>query len=176
MNQIYPSKTDAGRIGLPDNPWGRGYFKSISPGNAYDSELKTDTVRITNAQIKALRASPKELVAAPGAGKFIEFISAFLILDYGSNVLTESTDNMVIQYHTSGVDATGAIEATGFIDASADTMIEVLPSALAYNAATNIVNKALELFNTGDGEYAGNAAADTTMIVKITYRIHTTGL
>jgi hypothetical protein len=141
-----------------------------------DAEIHFDTVNLTNAEIKALRATKKELVAAPGAGKFIQLVSAVLILNYGTEVLTESTDNMVIQYHTSGIDATGAIEATNFIDASADTMIYVAPSAIAYNASTNLVNDALELFNTGDGEYGGNASLDTTMIVKIAYLIWSTGL
>jgi hypothetical protein len=138
--------------------------------------VHVDTVKITNAEIKALRASPKQLVGAPGAGKFIELLGAILILDYGSNALTESADNMVIQYHTSGLDATGAIEATNFIDATADTILYVAPTAIAYNASTNLVNNAIELFNTGDGEYAGNAALDTKMIVKVAYRIWNTGL
>lgn len=145
-------------------------------GSATDSILKTDTVEITNSQIKALRGTKKTLVATPGADKFLEFISARLILDYGSEVLSESEDNLVIQYATSGVDATDAIDATGFITASADTIIDVLPKAMGAVVATNLVNNALELYNTGDGEYGGNASNDTTMTVKITYRIHTAGL
>jgi len=35
---------------------------------------------------------------------------------------------------------------------------------------------AVQLFNTGDGEYAGNAANDTTMTAKVNYRIHAAGL
>jgi hypothetical protein len=83
---------------------------------------------------------------------------------------------MVIQYNTSGTDATAAIEATGFIDAAADTMYFVKGADIAGTAAANFVNKALELFNTGGDEYAGNAGADTTMTVKVTYRIHADGL
>lgn len=148
----------------------------VSPGTADDSLLLTDTVTLTNAEIKGIRAAPKELVASPGAGKFLELVSAVLILDYGSDVLTESTDNMVIQWGTSGADATAAIEATGFIDAAADQMAIILATTLATDATADIVNNSLELFNTGDGEYAGNASADSTMIIKITYRVHTTGL
>jgi hypothetical protein len=138
------------------------------------SYLKTDTVEITNAEIKALRATPKTLVAAPGAGYVIQFVYATLIMDYGTNVLTESTDNLVIQHHTSGIDVSGSIETTGFLDQAAD-MILYVPPASAAMAAT-VANQALELFNTGDGEIAGNAGADTTLTVKITYWIHATGL
>lgn len=149
----------------------------VSPGSATDSILMTDTVELSNADIKALRASPKELVATPGAGKFIELVSAVLILDYGSEVLTESSDNLVIQYGTSGDDITAAIEMTGFIDQAADTIMIVGPAnPLAANAAADMVNNAITLFNTGDGEFGGNASNDTTMTVKVTYRIHATGL
>lgn len=156
------------------------YFKD-SGGTATSliasSSLHTDTVSLSNADIKALRGTKKELVATPGADKLVEVLSAVLILDYGSEVLTESTDNLVVQYATSGDDITAAIEMTGFIDQSADTVMAVRPSnPLAANAATDMVNNAVELFNTGDGEFGGNVSADTTMTVKITYRVHTAGL
>ena len=134
-----------------------------------------DTVELSNADIKALRATPKQLVAAPGVNKFIELVSAVLILDYGTNVLTETADNLVIEYNTSSVDITGAIEATGFIDATADT-IKIVYATITDVSAANAVNKAVQLFNTGDGEFGGNAAADTTMTVKVAYRVHADGL
>jgi hypothetical protein len=140
---------------------------------AFGSEYMSVTVSLTAGEIKALRATKKELVAAPGSGKMLELVSAVLKLNYGSEVLTESVDNMVIQYNTSGVDATGAIEATGFIDASANTTYLVKAADIAAAASTNLENKALELFNTGDGEYGGNASADTTMTVIVNYRVHT---
>jgi len=148
----------------------------LSAGGAADSFLLTDTVTISNAEIITLRASPKQLVAAPGAGKFLELVSVVLILDYGSEVLTESADNLVVEYGTSGADATGAIESTGFIDQAADQMNITLGAGIVTDTAADLVNNKLQLFNTGDGEIAGNASADTTMIAKVTYRIHASGL
>jgi hypothetical protein len=148
----------------------------LSAGSASDSLLKTDTVELSNADLKALRATPKVLVAAAGADKMIELVSAVLILDYGSEALTESADNLVIEYASSGVDATAAIETTSFIDATADTIALVLPTGIAGAAATNLVNDGLHLKNTGDGEFGGNASNNTTMTVKVTYRVHTVGL
>ena len=148
----------------------------ISAGSASNSYTKTDTVTVSNAELKALRAAPKALVAAPGAGKYVELLGAQIIMDYGSNVLTESADNLVIQYNTSGVDACTAIDSTGFLDQNADMIAFVTPIDIAGAAATSFVNKALELFNNGDAEFGGNAANDTTLIVKVSYRIHTTGL
>jgi hypothetical protein len=175
-NLGFPARDGDGQVGKWDRRWGDGYFKNISVGSAYNTVYRTDTVTITNAEIKALRGSKKDLIAAPGVDKYIEFISAIIILDYGSDVLTESEDNLVIQYG-SGTDVSAAIEAGGFIDAAADTMVYVKQSGdVAGTATATFVNDEIELFNTGDGEYGGNATADTTMTVKVTYRIHDFGL
>ncbi len=148
----------------------------ISPGSATDSVWKTDTVNITAEQVKALKATPIELIATPGADKFIEVESAVLILDKGSEVFTEDADNLVVQYATSGDDITAAIEMTGFIDQNADTIMIVYPAhPLAANAATDMVNNAVNLYNPND-EIAGNASNDAQLTVKITYRVHTAGL
>lgn len=140
------------------------------------STIQYAAVSLTNAEIKALRATPKTLVAAPGTGKVLEFVSATLFLDYGSNALTETTDNMAIRFENgSGTIVSQAIESGSFIDATADTMTNALPKIDAAAAKTACENKALVLHNTGDGEFGGNAGADTTMRVKIAYRVHTTG-
>lgn len=139
--------------------------------------VHTDTVILTNAELKALNATPKELVAAPGADKFIEYISAVLILEYGSNVLTESDDNLDIEYNDgSGPAACTTIECTGFIDQEADQVM-VAPAIVVAGSTTavSVVNKNLALLSN-EGDFGGNAAADTTMTVKITYAVHGAGL
>lgn len=137
--------------------------------------LQVDTVTLTAAQVKGLRAAPATLVAAPGAGKLVVVESLVLQLNYGgNNGFTESTDNLVLQYNDSGQDITGAIEMTGFIDQTADTVAIYYPAAIAAMAAATVgVNEAVELFNTGDGEIAGNAANDNTLVATIAYRVVT---
>ena len=159
-----------------DNPSATVHCRLSSGYNAPldGSILRYAVVALTNAQIKALRAAPVTLVPAPGATKVLEFVSAVLALDYGANVLTESADNMAIRYTDgSGVIASQTIEATGFIDATADTITTALPKIDVIAANSASVNKPLVLHNTGDGEYGGNAGADTVMSVKIAYRVHT---
>ncbi len=165
-------KVDTGKVLVDETLTATG---GLSSGTASDSFIYTDTVELSNVNIKALRATPITLVAAPGAANFIEVISVVLILDYGTNVLTESADNLVVEY-LSGIDITAAIETTGFIDQAADQMALILPSTIATMTAANALNDSVQLFNTGDGEFAGNAGNDTTMTVKISYRIHAAGL
>jgi len=139
-------------------------------------KIITETTDLTSAQVKALQGTPVAITAAPGAGKFIQFLGATLALNYGSNGFTESTDNLVIEYETSGVDASGAIEMTGFIDQTVDTIMTVIPTAIAGAAATSFNNKKLMLKNTGDGEIAGNAANDSVLRVSVTYVVRDLGL
>ena len=131
------------------------------------------TVNLTSAQVKALRATPATIIAAPGAGKLIVVDSVTLQLNYGgTNVFTESIDNLVLEYGDSGTDITASIETTGLIDQSADTTAVYYPANIAAMAnATVGINESVQLFNTGDGEIAGNAANDNTLNVTVSYHI-----
>ncbi len=148
-------------------------FLETQFGVGITATLQTASVDLTNAQIKDLADTPVELVAAPGVDKLLEFVSAVLILDFGTNVLVESADNLVIE-HDSGVAVavSEVIETTGFIDAGADTITRAIPVKDPIDASADIVNKNLALFNNG-GDFTGNAAADTTIRVIISYRVHT---
>ena len=136
--------------------------------------LQVASVDLTNAEIKDLADTPVELVAAPGVGKLLEFVGAVLILDYGTNVLVESADNLVIEYDDGDAAAASqTIEMTGFINQSADTITTAQPKVDVIDASADIVNKNLALFNNS-GDFTGNATADTTLTVLISYRVHTT--
>jgi len=140
--------------------------------------FKYDLITITNAQIKALVATPKELVAAPGAGYLIEMVSLTLFLDYSGGALAEPTapDDLAVEYDNGTGTQITTWDTTGFITATADSMeirygASVGGGASAIANATN-VNKNLVLINTG-GEYTG-AASTSTIEARIVYRVHST--
>lgn len=146
---------------------------SVATASLDVSTIQYAEVSLTANEIKALRATPKTLVSAPGAGKIIEFVSAILLLDATATAFTETADNMAVKYTDgSGAAVSGTIEATGFIDQTADTMTTATAKADAIVAKTGCENKAIVLHNTGDGEYATGTGV---MRVKVAYRVHTTG-
>lgn len=172
------------------NPTGTGYAPgaihintstgaiAINAGTTASASFATEagsrvaTVNLTSAQVKALRATPFTLVAAPGAGKINIVESVTLQLNYGgTNAFTESADNLVVEYGDSGQDITASIETTGFIDQTSDRFAIVYPATIATMATATVgVNETIQLFNTGDGEIAGNAANDNTLNVTVAYR------
>ena len=168
------------RLTLSKTGFSTVVFENINVFHSGDAII-TKTVEITNSEIKALVGTPKELVAAPGANKLIEFLSIALFLDYGSEVLAEPSapDDLAIEYDDGSGTQIVTWDTTGFITNNADTMeivhgASVGGGASAIASATN-VNKNLVLINTG-GDYTGNASLDTTITVKVQYAIHTTGL
>lgn len=147
---------------------------AVSSASLDETLIRYAAVSLTNAQVLNLRATPIELVAAPGAGKAIEFVSAVLIFDYTA-AYTETTDNLGIKYtNGSGVQVSETIETTGFLDATADTMTTAVARPDVIVAKTGCENKALVLHNLGDGEFGGGDAANA-LRVKVAYRVHTTG-
>jgi hypothetical protein len=142
----------------------------VAPGTDAEAFLQQKTT-LTAAEIKALTTAQKTLVPAV-AGKIIVLHDAVMELVAGSEVLTESADNMIINYvDDSGVAATGAIEATGFIDQLTNQHNVIKGVGIPVGSVAQLVNTPLVLDNTGDGDYAGNASNDAEMNVWCRYSL-----
>ena len=125
-------------------------------------------VEVTSAELLALATTPKELVPAPGANKILMYEGATLQIDFETIQYAESGDNMAVKYtDASGVAVSETIECTGFITASADTMVRSIPvkDAIVANAAAE--NQALVLDNIGTNFTSG----DSPVYVDVYYRV-----
>lgn len=144
-----------------------------STGKISSENLVTEKVEVTAAEVKALAASPKTLIAAQGENTIIEFVSAMLHLTPGSEALAENGggSNLQIRYTDgSGVLVSEAIEMTGYItEAASPIATSARPKADQIDMAANA---ALVLDNVGAGEITGNATEDAVLNVFITYRVH----
>lgn len=106
------------------------------------------------------------LVAAPGEGKVLEFVSAVLSYNFDTAAYTGGGDDNVIQLGTTAVSP--VIAGADLLEASGDKIVQVTAIgdadvALTANSALNLHGTAL----TQPGEAAG------TLDVFITYRVHT---
>lgn len=157
----------------------KGFINSVGEIEV-DKDVKFNGVNyshkkttLTNAQIKVL-TTPVQLVPAPGAGKWLEFVSANMLLDYGSNALAEPSapDDMQIIYDTVTTAVVSQdIDATGFITATADTRTVAIPKVNPILASSAVVNKGLYIWNSG-GNYTGNTGNDTVVVIDTVYRVH----
>lgn len=140
-----------------------------------DEGIQYKTVSLTSAQVKALRATPQEIIPAPtGGDHIIEVIACKLILDYHNvNAFTESDDNLVLAYNNGQANCWIGhwFEMTNFIDQSADMMANWSRGTCPEpRTICSIINKNVVLMNIGDGEIAGNAANDNRLNIYIAYR------
>jgi len=132
--------------------------------------IQYSEVAISIAALKACRATPIELVAAPAAGYVLEFLSAVFIYDYAA-VYTESADNLAVRYTDgSGTVVSLTLETTGLLTATEDKVSVLKPLATDYLMTPAA---ALVLHNTGDGELGGTGSPCR---MKVAYRRHATGL
>lgn len=142
--------------------------------NAAESGLSYAEASLTSQQIKALLATPITLVPAIPGG-IIELISLELILDYGTNVFTNPQDPIVRYASGGGVAACAAIPFTGFIDTAGDMRINVLATTNQRTLKSQCQNVPLVIHNNGASEITGNAANDSVLRIKTSYRVHTSG-
>lgn len=131
-----------------------------------DSPYASIETNITNAQVAALRATPIEVIPAPGAGKIIQVIGGMLSHIYTAPAWTESADNLELRY----TDGSGAIiallEMTSFITLTANAYLSIVPLKDVILAG----NAKVVLFNNGDGEF-GNSGG-SLLRVKLEYAVH----
>jgi predicted RecA/RadA family phage recombinase len=136
--------------------------------------LQTVTKSFSAAQIKTLYSANTnkglEILAAPGANKLIEFVSAALWYDYdGTNAYTAANG---LTFTLDGT-AVSALVATTLLQATADraAFCEALSTG-ANAAASALLNKKLFLQEgTADPTGSATMAADQLKVI-VTYRIH----
>lgn len=125
------------------------------------------TVTVSSAELLLLNTTPKTLLAAPGANKAIIMDGATLWLDYGGAAYDgiAAGEDLNIRYTDGSGQLVATIEATGFLDASADAVRYVYPATTA--AITPVANAAMVLYMATGNIATGNSP----LKVKLNYKI-----
>lgn len=108
-------------------------------------ELRSVDVTMSAAQMLALYATPRTLVQAPGAGYALIFQGAVVFVDYNSAAYAgiAAGEDLSVKYTDASGLEVGALEATGFLDATADALRWVPQKAVA--GITPVANSPLVL-------------------------------
>ena len=146
---------------------------SVIQASLKEDVLRVASISVSNDEIKNLNTAAKELVAAPGADKLIEFVSATLVHDYGINALT-GEHALTIGWDDGSVAAAATVAHGDFAHKEADHIVNVQPALETDATAASVANKNLAITSAGD--YAGNADNDTVWTIKVAYRVLTLGL
>jgi hypothetical protein len=127
--------------------------------------------RIRSSEVVGTAPDGVPLVASPGAGKVLEFLSAVLIYDY-AGAGYGGGDPLTINY-AGGVPLSSAVAAADSLGASGDKIVQFVPLAVAANVMTAATG--LNLVTASGTDWTLGSATGVAR-VKVVYRIHTTGL
>lgn len=140
---------------------------AITSAKMASALLRFAEITLTAAEVKALVATPIEIVPATeaGAGFAIVPIAVLFNLTAGSEVFAETDDNLTLEY--SGGANIQIIESTGFIDQATD---QNRYQEIAETLRTPVENEAIDV-TVDNGEITGNATEDATILVRVYYRV-----
>jgi hypothetical protein len=124
---------------------------------ANDTGIATGDVTVSSAELLALNATPKTLVAAPGAGKALILVDQQFFLDYASAAYAgiAAGEDLATKYTNAAGIILAQIEATGLLDQTTDQFRHVYPLADAQK--TPAENAALVLHMLTGEVITGNS-------------------
>lgn len=126
-------------------------------------------VTVSTAELKALNATPKQLVAAPGAGYALVLDSILLFLDYNSTAYDgiAGGEDLVVRYTDGSGTALATIEATGFLDQTSDQTRYATPTVQTTTAGQTPAANAALVLHMATGEIA---TGNSPLKVRVKYR------
>lgn len=97
----------------------------------YTYGVQIASLTLTTAQVKALNATPIDMIAAPGATKFIQLVDCMGFVDYNSAAYAEvaAGEDLTLKYTDDSGAVLTTLETTGWLDQTADSYQIGVPAA-----------------------------------------------
>ncbi len=125
-------------------------------------DLQYVDVSLSAAQMNTLNATPVAMIAAPGAGKMVEFLGATIVLDAGATPFELGAGTLDLRYENASGGLVG--QATNaFVESAADAYFRAVPLA-----CVALVNKAIVAYASADV-----TAGDGSLELRLYYRVVT---
>jgi len=179
-----PLSLSGGTLSLPAAATAQNGYLSSTDWNRFDlleTQVKVASVTVSSADILSLHTTGKEVIAAPGAGKFIRVIAAVYSLDYNSAAYSGS-GHVRLHYQASTYNTALADDAncswrdpaaTLLLTQTADRVIACTNAGtIGYTAtASDYLNKGVYLLASG-----AYTAGNSPVRARVFYLIVDTGL
>ena len=145
---------------------------TITSADLANTVPKYVKVTVSSAELLAINATPKTIVAAPGAGFTIVIHKALLVLNYNSAGYANNGLLGLYETDASGQVLTGTLTLASFLAQTADTQKELVPNISTTTGLTRLDNKAIVLTQATGESITGNSPVD----VHLWYAIIPNGL
>lgn len=148
-----------------------GYETARLAVEATESAIKFVDVTVSSAELLALNATPKQLVAAPGAGSALIFEGAVAFLDYNAAAYAgiASGEDLAVKYTDSSGLQVASCETDPFLTATADATRYIHPyKAASGNSAITPVENAALVLHMLTGEIT---TGDSPLKLRVYYRV-----
>lgn len=135
--------------------------------------IQSAIVSLNTADILALHTTPKVLVAAPGPGFFVEFISAKFVGSAPTTALDDAAGQGNLQIGTATY-AWANVESDGLVDVTAGNTASKFANPDGSSTQDRLLsNEALVLENdgTGTGAFTDPGGSDAALSVEVLYRV-----
>lgn len=150
-----------------------GDLTFTDPGNqpgGGSSAVLAATVTVSAAEIANLTTVVKTLVAAPGAGKFLQPLMVVIYSKFATTPFAAASPDVLVSAGTSPGNANTtyfdyAAQKNGFVS-SANEVISA-PYMANLNPATDITNLPLILLNFGDELTGGDGSLEVTTLYSV---------
>lgn len=137
---------------------------SIEPTDVKDTVIKNIVIDVSSAEILGLSATPKTLIAAPGANKVIVIYTVAFHAIYGGTAYAAGGD-LNLRYIGESDALLSAVVDVNILRGTVDRTAIAVPTAVNYSNV--LPNEGVELYQEGTAFTTGNG----TLKVSIAYRV-----